>query len=218
MAPIAAFVSAYAVNNARFASGKMWVASCRNRCRPSAAYVGRRAARPRCHCDLQLLQQVQCPFGGIVPDYAEFRAVARAQVTLNRPQDIGVVIHTQKDGFSHVRSGFAAENVLNYSTDTASRMTHLIVSRYRCWDYRGWMIEQRLGCRAARGEEWVWPVIFMPNAYYTARPQPFGWNGIPGRPSLAGSGVSTSRFTTIGSCPLRTTTASQISSGLALIS
>jgi hypothetical protein len=49
--------------------------------------------------------------------------------------------------------------------------------------------------------------------------QPRGWNGIPGCPALAGSGVSTSRLmTTGGSCPLLTTTASQISFGLPLIS
>ena len=48
--------------------------------------------------------------------------------------------------------------------------------------------------------------------------QPRGWNGIPGCPALAGSGVSTSRLMTTGSCPLLTTTASQISFGLPLIS
>jgi hypothetical protein len=48
--------------------------------------------------------------------------------------------------------------------------------------------------------------------------QPPGWNGIPGCPALAGSGVSTSRLMTTGSCPLLTTTASQISFGLPLIS
>ena len=47
---------------------------------------------------------------------------------------------------------------------------------------------------------------------------PPGWNGIPGCPALAGSGVSTSRLMTTGSCPLLTTTASQISFGLPLIS
>jgi hypothetical protein len=47
---------------------------------------------------------------------------------------------------------------------------------------------------------------------------PAGWNGIPGCPALAGSGVSTSRLMTTGSCPLLTTTASQISFGLPLIS
>jgi hypothetical protein len=50
------------------------------------------------------------------------------------------------------------------------------------------------------------------------RGQLFGWKGMPGWPALAGSGVATSRFTTMGSRPLRTTTASQISSRLALIS
>jgi hypothetical protein len=55
-------------------------------------------------------------------------------------------------------------------------------------------------------------------ANYTREFQPSGWKGMPGCPTLAGSGVSTSRFTTIGSCPFRTTTASQISFGLALIS
>jgi hypothetical protein len=48
--------------------------------------------------------------------------------------------------------------------------------------------------------------------------QPRGWNGISGCPALAGSGVSTSRLMTTGSCPLLTTTASQISFGLPLIS
>ena len=40
----------------------------------------------------------------------------------------------------------------------------------------------------------------------------------PWMPALAGSGVSTSRLMTTGSCPLLTTTASQISFGLPLIS
>ena len=43
-----------------------------------------------------------------------------------------------------------------------------------------------------------------------------GWNDEQG--ADAGSGLSISRFTTIGSCPLRTTTASTGSSGRALIS
>jgi hypothetical protein len=60
------------------------------------------------------------------------------------------------------------------------------------------------------------PVVH--NVTYVTQHQPPGWKGIPGCPALAGSGVSTSRFTTIGSCPFRTTTASQLLFGLALIS
>ena len=45
-----------------------------------------------------------------------------------------------------------------------------------------------------------------------------GWNGMSTRPGLAGSGLSKSRLTTIGSWPLRTTTASHGSSRFALIS
>jgi hypothetical protein len=66
--------------------------------------------------------------------------------------------------------------------------------------------------------EWIPPRMFSADVNQMRLAQLFGWNGMPGWPSLAGSGVATSRFTTIGSLPLRTTTASQISSGLALIS
>jgi hypothetical protein len=48
--------------------------------------------------------------------------------------------------------------------------------------------------------------------------QLLGWNGPPESPEFAGSGLSISRFTTTGSCPLLTTTASQGSSARALIS
>jgi hypothetical protein len=45
-----------------------------------------------------------------------------------------------------------------------------------------------------------------------------GWKGIPRCPALAGSGVCNSRFTTTGSWPFLTTTASHVLFGSALIS
>jgi hypothetical protein len=58
----------------------------------------------------------------------------------------------------------------------------------------------------------------VPKHRAAPRTQRRGWNGGSLPFSFAGSGLSMSRFTTTGSCPLRTTTASHCTSGRALIS
>ena len=55
---------------------------------------------------LQLLQKGERSLGRIASYHAVFSAVLRPQVALDRPQNIGVVIHTQQNWFRHDRSQF----------------------------------------------------------------------------------------------------------------
>ena len=53
---------------------------------------------------LQLLQEVKCAFRRIASDDTISSAVLRTKIALYRPQNIGVVIHTQQNWFGHDRS------------------------------------------------------------------------------------------------------------------
>ena len=56
---------------------------------------------------LQLFQQIERALGRIASYDPVFSAVLRAKIALDRPQNIGVVIHAQQNWFGHCRSGFA---------------------------------------------------------------------------------------------------------------
>ena len=53
---------------------------------------------------LELLQQFQRRLRRIAPNDAIFRSVLRAQVALDRTQNVGVIIDTQQNRFRHDRS------------------------------------------------------------------------------------------------------------------
>ena len=52
---------------------------------------------------LQLLKQIKRTLGGIASDHTVGRAVLRAKIALDRPQNIRVVIHAQQDRFRHAQ-------------------------------------------------------------------------------------------------------------------
>jgi hypothetical protein len=101
MALIAALVSAYAVSNARFAWGRLHcLLQKRDAVQAGHALVGKQQGHAVV-AHLQLLQEVERSFRRIASYHAVFRAVLRPQIALDRPQNIGVVIHTQQNWFRH---------------------------------------------------------------------------------------------------------------------
>src|SRR5579863_4757238 len=66
---------------------------------------------------LQLLQKLKSLLGRIAADHAILGAILRTEITLDRPQNIGIIVHAEQDWFGHGKNRWSfrlLDNLLRY--------------------------------------------------------------------------------------------------------